>query len=79
MPMKPYDDCVYCGGLVEERLERIDYRYHGQLFILEQVLTGVCIQCGERYFKSTIAKRMEEMASKADSSVRAVAIRILFL
>ena len=33
--MKPYDDCIYCGGQVEERLERIDYRYHGQLFIIE--------------------------------------------
>ncbi len=32
--MKPYDDCIHCGGRVDERLECIDYRYHGQLFIL---------------------------------------------
>jgi hypothetical protein len=35
--MTPYGDCVYCGGRIVERQERIDYRYHGQLFILERV------------------------------------------
>ena len=34
--MKPYGDCVYCGGEVTERLERIHYRFHGQLFIMER-------------------------------------------
>lgn len=75
--MKPYDDCISCGGQVEERLERIDYRYHGQLFILEQVPTGVCTQCGGKFFKAEVAKRMEERASQADQNVTTVAIPVL--
>jgi len=75
--MKPYDDCVYCGGVVEERIERVDYRYHGQLFILERVPTGVCVQCGEKYFTAQVAKRMEAVASQAGQGVRTVAIPVL--
>ncbi len=76
---KPYDDCLYCGGQVEERLERIDYRYHGQLFILERVPTGVCTQCGEKFFKAEVAKRMEKTASEAGKTVRTVAVPVLSL
>jgi YgiT-type zinc finger domain-containing protein len=62
---------------VEERLERIDYRYHGQLFILERVPTGVCGQCGERFFTAELAKRMELVASQASHGVRMVTIPVL--
>jgi YgiT-type zinc finger domain-containing protein len=75
--MKPYDDCIYCSGQIEERLEQIDYRYHGQLLILERVPTGVCVQCGERYFKAEVAKRMEFVDSQAGHDVQTVAIPVL--
>lgn len=26
--MNQYGDCYYCGGMVENKIERIDYRYH---------------------------------------------------
>lgn len=77
--MKPYGNCIYCGGQVEERPERIDYRFHGQLFILERVPTGVCTQCGEKYFTAEVAKRMEKAASQASQAVRTVAIPVLSL
>ena len=77
--MKPYDDCIYCSGQVEERLERIDYRFHGQLFILERVPTGVCTQCGEKYFTAEVAKQMEKATSQASQAVRTVAIPVLSL
>jgi YgiT-type zinc finger domain-containing protein len=75
--MKPYDDCIYCGGQVEERLERIDYRYQGQLFIPERLPTGVCTQCGEKYFKAEVAKRMEAVASQPGPAVTTIAIPVL--
>ena len=75
--MKPYGDCQYCGGEVCERLERIDYRFHGQLFILENVPTGVCGQCGERFFKAEIAKRMEDAVRDVDEPVSTVAVPVI--
>lgn len=57
--MKPYGDCVYCGGEVVEKLQSVDYRFRGDLFILENVPTGVCNQCGEQFFKAKVAQQME--------------------
>ena len=42
-------DCLYCGGAVDKRTERLDYRFHGRLYIVETVTMGVCRQCGEKF------------------------------
>jgi len=75
--MKPYGDCVYCGGEVCERVERVDYRFHGQLYILEHVPTGVCNQCGEKYFKAEIAKSMEDAVRCTDRPVSTIAVPVI--
>jgi len=75
--MKPYGDCIYCGGEVIEQIERIDYRHHGQLYILENVPTGVCRQCGEQYFTAEAAKRMEAAVEEADGPVAVVPVPVI--
>ncbi len=55
----PYGDCWYCGGEVIEQSQTIDYRYHGKLYILENIPTGVCTQCGEKFFTAEVSKKME--------------------
>ncbi len=75
--MKPYDDCRYCGGEVEERLERLDYRYHGQLFLVENVAVGVCKQCGEKFLTAKVAKQVEAAVSSVKAPVPTVAIPVV--
>ncbi|MBN1593936.1 MAG: YgiT-type zinc finger protein [Candidatus Coatesbacteria bacterium] len=75
--MKPYGDCIYCGGEVRERSERVDYRFHGQLFILENVPTGVCNQCGEKYFTAEIAKQMEDAVRCIEAPVSTIAVPVI--
>lgn len=73
-----YGDCYYCGGMVEDKIERIDYRYHGQLFIMEGVPIGVCKQCGEKVLTAKIAKKLESVASKGTKhAVSTVAIPVI--
>jgi YgiT-type zinc finger domain-containing protein len=75
--MKPYGDCIYCGGEVIERRERIDYRFHGQLYVLENVPTGVCVQCGEQYFTATVAKKTEQAVDVATGHMPTIAVPII--
>ena len=75
--MHPYGDCIYCGGEVVERIERVDYRFHGQLFILEKVPTGVCRQCGEQYFTATVAKEMEAAVTNLREDVPTIAVPVI--
>lgn len=77
--MKSKNDCIYCGGEVCEKSERLDYRYHGQLFIVENVPVGVCLQCGEKFLTSTVAKKLEKTVSKTAEPLRTVAIPIVSL
>ena len=75
--MKPYDDCVYCGGAVDEKAVTLDYRYHWQLFIMEDVRVGVCCQCGERFLTAETAKRLERLAQAQAKPVATLAVPVL--
>jgi len=59
--MKTYGDCTYCGGEVVEKKIDYDYRRSNQLMVVSNVPAGVCRQCGEKYFKPEILKRMDEV------------------
>lgn len=75
--MKPYDDCRYCGGEVEERPDRLDYRYHGQLYLVENVLLGVCLQCGEKFLTARVAKQVEAAVSSVTAPVTTVPVPVV--
>ncbi len=40
--MYPYGDCYYCGGEIIEKLQTVDYRKSSELYILENIPTGIC-------------------------------------
>lgn len=75
--MHPYGDCVYCGGEVTEHRVEVDYRYHGRLYILEDVPAGVCVQCGEQFFTAEVAKRMEAAVAGLGSEVSTVPVPVI--
>lgn len=77
--MKNNNDCIYCGGEVLERLERLDYRHHGQLFIIENVPLGVCIQCGEKFLSADVSKKLEKAVTSTDKNFKMIAIPVISL
>jgi YgiT-type zinc finger domain-containing protein len=75
--MKPYGDCIYCGGEVVERLEEIDYRHKGELFVLRNVPTGVCTQCGEQFFTADVAREMEASVQIGPSAAERISVPVI--
>ena len=59
--MNEYGDCIFCGGVVEGRLIEYDYRRENRLLIICNVPTGVCYQCGEKYFRAEVLKKMDAL------------------
>lgn len=59
--MSQYADCTYCGGTVTEQFIDYDYRRSKHLMVFSNVAAGVCGQCGEKYFKPEILKRMDAL------------------
>ena len=59
--MTSYADCTYCGGEVVEEKPEYDYRGQKRLMIVSNVSAGVCRQCGEKYFKPEVLKKMDQL------------------
>ena len=56
--------CEYCEGTVKERIvDKEAFKHKSGFVILEDVPIGICDNCGYRYYHSTIAKTVEEIAS----------------
>jgi len=56
-----YADCTYCGGEVVEKKIDYDYRRNNRLMVVSNVPAGVCRQCGEKYFRPEVLKKMDEI------------------
>jgi YgiT-type zinc finger domain-containing protein len=59
--MNRYADCTDCGGEVVERTVEYDYRRQKNLMVVSKVAACVCCQCGEKYFKPDIVKKMDSV------------------
>jgi YgiT-type zinc finger domain-containing protein len=75
--MYPYGDCYYCGGEIIEKPDMVDYRISSELYILENIPTGICVQCGEKFFKAEVLKYIEKAVREKNRIVREVRIPIL--
>ncbi len=55
-----YDDCSFCGGRVSERrIQKPCFWGDKLVALVDRVPTGVCEQCGERYYRAAVLKRIE--------------------
>ena len=55
-----YDYCTFCGGRVSERRIQQPCFWGDKLVALvDGKPTGVCEQCGERYYRAAVLKRIE--------------------
>lgn len=59
--MSWFADCKFCGAQLEERRIEYDYRRQGRHLVITNVPTGVCRQCGEKYFAPETLKKMDEL------------------
>jgi YgiT-type zinc finger domain-containing protein len=62
MPLTPefiYDDCFFCGGKVVERLLPREVRWKDELLVFEDVPMGICVQCGEKFVRPEVAKKID--------------------
>jgi YgiT-type zinc finger domain-containing protein len=56
-------ECYFCKGRITQTHVDVDFRWGETLKVIEHVPAGVCQQCGERYFQSSVYKAMEQLAS----------------
>lgn len=64
-----YHKYYFWGGKVNEKKVTVDYRW-GEEFvtIFKNVPAGVCVVCGEQYYKAEIVKEMEKLAKSEEEA-----------
>ncbi len=71
-----YDDCYFCGGVVEERLVPREIRWKGELLVFENVPMGVCTQCGEKFLRPEVAKTIDAALESAQQPIRILQVPV---
>ncbi len=71
--------CEFCGGQTQKKIVKRQHWLRGKLYIVENVSTEVCKECGERYFHATTLDNIDqyllkEHAVKANLNVEVVSL-----
>ena len=57
-----YGECTFCGGVVvEEALDKACFWGDELVAVVADVPTGVCGQCGERYYHASVLREVERV------------------
>ncbi len=74
--MHNYEDCSICGGEVREDKVELEYRHQGKLYIFQNVLAGVCEQCGEKYLTAKVAKEIERRIQTKETWDKTISVPV---
>jgi YgiT-type zinc finger domain-containing protein len=62
--------CEFCGGETSIRKVKKHHWLNGRLYILENVESEVCRECGERYYHASVLDSIDRLL-EGDHNVKA--------
>ena len=54
------ESCEYCNGSIREMKTDVTRKVRGKYMVIQNVPTGVCTECGTRYYAANVLKTIEE-------------------
>ena len=76
---RKYSDCYYCGGVVSERIIPREIRWHGKLYIIEDVPVCVCGQCGEKVIVPDVASDIDSILRNRKEPEKTIQVPVFSL
>lgn len=71
--------CEYCDGLIVEKKADFSRKVRGKYVLIENVPTGVCSECGTRYYAANVLKTIEETIRGRRRAKREVCVPVYSL
>ena len=68
--------CPVCGGILENKTIQIDFRYGGQLVIVDGVPAQVCKGCGEQLVTAATSKQIDALLDSKIKPIRSIAVPV---
>jgi len=69
--------CEFCGGQTKKKKVKRQHWLHGRLYIVENVDSDVCAECGERYFHSKTLDEIDRYLSAAHAVKAQVRVEVV--
>jgi YgiT-type zinc finger domain-containing protein len=71
------DTCLYCKGLLEEKLVSRVQDYKGHWFLIENLPVLVCRQCGETFYTPQAHHLVLRLVREGNTPVRVETLEVL--
>jgi len=71
--------CEYCRGMIIEKRADLSRKVRGKYVLIENVPTGVCTECGTRYYAANVLKTIEETLAGRRKAKRQVQVPVYCL
>ena len=71
--------CEYCKGSIREKKTDLSRKLKEKYILIENVPTGVCTECGTRYYSANVLKTIEETVSGRRKATREVRVPVYSL
>ncbi|MFH1076004.1 MAG: YgiT-type zinc finger protein [Pseudomonadota bacterium] len=69
--------CEFCEGETTSKKVRKQHWHEGRLYIVEDVETEVCRECGERYFHARILDAIDAMIKREHDVKEVLSVEVL--
>jgi YgiT-type zinc finger domain-containing protein len=71
--------CEYCRGPIREKKADLSRKVKGKYVVIENVPTGVCAECGIRYYSANVLKTLQDALSGRRKAIREVRVPVYTL
>ncbi|MCC6127101.1 MAG: YgiT-type zinc finger protein [Pirellulales bacterium] len=68
--------CEYCNGIIKEKIVDLSRKVKKTYVVIENVPTGVCTECGTRYYSANVLKSIEETLRGRRKATREVRVPV---
>lgn len=69
--------CALCGGLVKNEIVKLDLWIEDELIVIEDIPSGVCQHCGEKYISARISKQIDKLLEQKESRKKMINVPVL--
>jgi len=71
--------CEYCDGIIKEKRVDLSRKVKGKYVVIENIPTGVCTECGTRYYTANVLKTIEETIAGRRKAKREIQVPVYSL
>ena len=69
--------CALCGGLVKDETVKLDIWVKDELVVIEDIPSGVCQHCGEKYISARTSKQIDNLIEQKAKAKRSMKVPVL--